>query len=1278
MKKLLLSLLAISMLQIVSAQQSKYWNAHSGAQSIVTDKAVSRLSFPKNFKLFDLDLQSLKQDLFTVVDNASSHTVVISLPNVDGQLEQFEMVEASNFEPALQARFPEIRAFSGKGITDKYATLKLSISPQGIQTMLFRTDKPNEFIEAYSQDHTVYAVFVSQRQPGQLPWSCATEDRIMADGINTLVMNSGATARSGGDLKTMRLAQSCNAEYSNYFGATSSAQVSLVLAAFNNTLTRCNGVYEKDLALHLNLISNTTSVIYYTASTDPYSTTLSSWNASLQSTLTSVIGEANYDIGHMFGSTGGGGNAGCIGCVCTNGSKGSGITSPADGIPQGDNFDIDYVVHEVGHQLGGNHTFSMSNEGSGVNDEVGSGITIMGYAGITSQDVANHSIAFYHEATIAQIQTNLGTLTCPVTTSISANNATPVIATVSNYTIPISTPFALTGSATDANGDALTYSWEQNDNASSTQTAASSVASATKATGPNWVSFAPTASPVRYFPKLATILAGATLSGPLTGGDAGANTEALSSVARTLKFRLTVRDNSPYSSTAPIKVGQSQFTDMTVTVSSASGPFAVTAPNTAVSWAGGSTQTITWSVASTTATPVSCANVKISLSTDGGLTFPTVLAASTPNDGTEALVIPTTPSTTARIKVEAVGNIFFDISNTNFTISGVVACGDPIGLSSSAVGNNVATVSWTAVANALSYAVEYKLNTATTWTSFATAQTATTANLSGLTQGSLYDWRVRATCTAGSGNYVAAQFTTTAPFVCNAPSGLSSSVTSSGATVSWTAVTGAASYAVDYKLSTATTWTSVATASTATSVAISGLSASTLYDYRVSTSCGTNGASGFSSAQFTTSAPFVCNAPTGLTSSAISATGATVSWTAVTGAANYAVDYKLSTATTWTSAATASTATSVTISGLTASTLYDWRVSTNCGTNGASGFSAAQFTTTAVSVCGTAFEPNETTATAAAITSGVVNSAAITTATDVDYFKITTTATSNIVYNLVGPAGVDFDLTILNSAGTSIGTGATTSSTETVSLTNQAAGTYYIKVFGFSGAFSATCYTIQATATTVTSCVSTYDNATNNTSNNATATAPVIPFNTNITGQIGTASDGDNYKFTITTAGTITLTLTTLPADYNLRLVNSAGTVITTSAQTGTTSETINYTAAAGIYYARVYAPLSTTFNATSCYTLKVQLGTATKELYTDNSLEVFPNPVQNMLNVDLKSNKGISEIQLFDINGTQVMSKRTSSVRSQMNLSKLPAGIYLMKVVKDGVVVSKTKVVKQ
>jgi len=1367
MKKLLLGFLSLAFVNIAMAQKNA-WSAHTDLGRITTDKAVSRLSFPKEFKLFNLDMSSLRQDLFTVVGNASRHSTVIAVPNAEGQLEQFEVFEASNFEPALQARFPEIRAFSGRGITDKYAMLKLSFSPQGVQTSVFRVGKDDEFMEPYSQDHNVYAVYKSQRTPGRLPWSCTTPEERAVTALNGEVANADITARSGGNLKTMRLAQSVTAEYSNYFGATSAAQVNLVLAGINATLTRCNGVYEKDLALHLNLVAASTNVIYYNASTDPYDAASTgaggTWNAQLQSTLTSVIGDANYDIGHLFGASGGGGNAGCIGCVCNSG-KGSGFTSPADAIPQGDNFDIDYVVHEVGHQLGANHTFSMSNEGSGVNKEPGSGITIMGYAGITSQDLAPHSIAYYHQASIAQIQTNLNAKTCPVTTTIT--NATPVVAAVSNYTIPKSTPFALTGSATDANAtDVLTYSWEQNDNAGTTQTGASSVASATKASGPNWISFAPTTSPTRYFPKLATILSGALISGPLTGGDAGANTEALSSVARTLNFRLTVRDNAPYSSTAPVSVGQTQFTDMVVTVSAASGPFAVSAPNTAVSYAGNSTQTITWAVASTTAAPVSCANVKISLSTDGGQTFPTVLAASTPNDGTEALVIPNTPTTTARIKIEAVGNIFFDISNTNFTITAGSACGTATGLASSSVTTTSANVSWAAVTGATSYAVDYKLNTSATWTSLSTAQTTTTASLTGLASGSLYDWRVTATCTSGVGaaaaaqfttqtvcvapagltstpgsttatvnwgavtaatsyavdyklntsatwtsfstaqtgtsasltgltasslydwrvsatcpsgttTATAAQFTTTAPAVCNAPTALTSTPGSTTATISWTAASGAVSYAVDYKLNTSATWTSFSTAQTGTSASLSGLVASSLYDWRVTTNC-SSGSSSAAAAQFTTTAPPACNAPTGLTSTPGSAT-ATLSWTGVSGAVSYAVDYKLNTSATWTSFSTAQTGTSASLTGLVASSLYDWRVATNCASN-TSTATAAQFTTTAASACGTAFEPNETLATAAAISSGVTNSAAITTATDIDYFKITTTGTNNIVYNLVGPSGVDFDMTIYNSAGTQIGSGAGSTATETVSLTSQAAGTYYIKVFGYSGANSATCYTIKATATAVgASCASTYDASTNGT----TAGAAVIPFNTNITGLISPSADIDNYKFTITTAGTITLTLTTLPGDYDLKLLNSAGTQVGISQNGSTTSETINYTAAAGVYYAQVYG-YNGANSATSCYTLKVALGTATKPgteapVYSSKKvLSVYPNPVQDKLNINLTGYEGVSEIRLFDVNGRQVAAQRTAQVNSQMDISKLAKGIYLVKVFTAGGEVLNTKVVKQ
>lgn len=1042
-----------------------YWRPHTDAARIITDKAVARLAFPADFKLFDLDFTPFRNEVFRTAGNTSVHSTIISLPNADGEIEQFEIIEASNFEPALQAQFPEIRAFSGKGITDKYATLKLSISPQGIQTMVFRTGKENEFIEPYSADHTVYTVF--KKQPRTLPWKCSTPEQQLLARISDQLTN--VTARSTGDMKTLRLAQSVTAEYSNYFGATSASQVALVLAAVNATLTRCNGVYEKDLAIHLNLVAASTNVFYYNASTDPYSPASTgaggAWNGQLQSTLTSVIGAANYDIGHLFGASGGGGNAGCIGCICSDNSKGSGFTSPADAIPQGDNFDVDYVVHEVGHQLGANHTFSMSNEGTGVNVEPGSGITIMGYAGITSQDLAPHSIDIYHAASIAQIQTNLTSKTCPVTTSLAGSNATPVVNAGGNFTIPISTPFALTGSATDANaGDVLTYCWEQNNNASTSQTGSGSVASPAKASGPNWISFAPTTSPTRYFPKMSTILAGGLVSGPLTGGDAGANTEALSSVSRTLLFRLTVRDNAPYSSTAPVTIGQTNFADMTVTVTNSSGPFSVTAPNTAVSWAGNSSQNITWSVANTTAAPVSCANVKISISTNGGTTFST-LVASTPNDGSEVVTIPNTPTTTARIKIEAVGNIFFDISNTNFTITSGSSCASPAGLTASAITTTSATVGWTAVSGAVSYDVDYKPNSSTTWINAATGTTATSLGLTGLTSGTLYDYRVRTNCTSGSSSYSAAQFTT------------------------------------------------------------------------VST--------------------VICNAPTGLSSSAVTTTGATVSWTAISGALNYNVDYKPNSSATWINAVTGTTSTSVNLSGLTSATLYDWRVRTNCS-GGNSTYTAAQFTTLPT-----------------------------------------------------------------------------------------------------------------------TGCANTLDTATNGTISGAAT----IPFNTDVTGLISPSGDIDHYKFVITTSGTITITLRTLPGDYDLKLLNSAGTQIAISQAGSTSNESISRTVSAGTYYAQVYG-YNGANSTTTCYTLRVQLGTASRgaDLITSDvqKVHVFPNPATNVVNISLPGVKGKSDVSMFDVNGRVVLRREVSMVNTQLDISALPAGVYIMRI-KNGVrEVSMTKIIKQ
>ena len=404
-----------------------------------------------------------------------------------------------------------------------------------------------------------------------------------------------------------------------------------------------------------------------------------------------------------------------------------------------------------------------------------------------------------------------------------------------------------------------------------------------------------------------------------------------------------------------------------------------------------------------------------------------------------------------------------------------------------------------------------------------------------------------------------------------------------------------------------------------------------------------------------------CNAPTGLASSAITTTGATVSWTAVSGASSYAVDYKTTAASTWTSAATATTSTSVSISGLTAATAYNWRVKTNCAST-SSAYSAGTFTTGATSGCSTAFEPNETQATAATITSGATNSAAIGSTTDIDYYKIVTTGTSNNVFNLVGPSGVDYDLTIYNSAGTSIGSGTGSTATETVTLNNQAAGTYFIKVIGYNGANSATCYTIKATATLLTGCQSSYDVSTNGT----TSGAATIPFNTNITGLISPSADVDNYKFVISTAGTITITLGTLPGDYDLKLLNSAGTQVGISQNGSTTSETISYTAAAGTYYAQVYG-YNGANSASTCYTLKVQLGTASilgsnPEIVSGGLLKVYPNPVGNTLNLSVLGEVRSSVVNIEDMSGKIVLSQKIVNNPQAIDVSKLSKGVYMLK----------------
>lgn len=385
--------------------------------------------------------------------------------------------------------------------------------------------------------------------------------------------------------------------------------------------------------------------------------------------MTTYIGNANYDIGHMFARNGGGGNAGCIGCICVNDTasttdvnKGGGWVTPADGIPQGDNFDIDYVLHEIGHQLGANHTYSYNNEGLGLSYEPGSGSTIMGYAGITSQDVQFHSDDYFHGANILQVQANMATKTCQIITPVT--HGFPVVSAGNNYDIPPSTPFSLTGSATTTGGGVLTYCWEQIDSGNGTTTGANSAASVTKTVGPNFRSYLPSTSPTRYFPNLTTLTAGLQIT---QGTDIAV--EALSSVARTYNFRLTVRDNSPLGRDIfTTGIGQTGYGDIAITVNGTVGRFDVTSQAVnGITWGHGNSENITWTVNNSN-TLAGASNVDILLSTDGGLTYPTVLSANTANDGSETITVPAIDASSCFVMVRPTGNVFFDINTKAFAI----------------------------------------------------------------------------------------------------------------------------------------------------------------------------------------------------------------------------------------------------------------------------------------------------------------------------------------------------------------------------------------------------------------------------------------------------------------------------------------------------------------------------------------------------------------------------------------------------------------------------------
>ena len=644
---------------IVFFLQSKSFSQGSSASlwNVIPESSIEnadkREEKPVAYKTYSLDLQAMQSLLQNApmegTSNGRISQTVVEIPMPDGKLSRFRVVESPVMEPALGRMYPFIRTFSGQGIDDPTAVARFDYTLFGFHSMIMSANGwyfIEPFILGNTKDYIVYNKKDTRRTDN---WICEVDSTFQISGIQN-PQQSSVYRTNGASLRTYRLALACTGEYAATYGGTPAGAMSGMVTSVN----RVSGVYELEVSIRLVLIANDNLLVYTNAATDPYTngsgTTMLTENIN---NINAVIGSANYDIGHVF-STGGGGVAG-LGVVCGT-SKARGVTGR--GSPIGDAFDIDYVAHEMGHQFGGNHTFNSvtgscggGNRAASAAYEPGSGTTIMAYAGICGADnIQPNSDAIFHTKSFDEIviysTTGTGN-TCPVTTA-NGNTVPTITSAGANYTIPYSTPFKLTGSATDANGDALTYLWEEYD-----VTSTGSAPNSPTGNSPIFRVFVPTTDPTRVFPRMQDIVNNTQTLG-----------ELLPTYARTLNFRFTVRDNR-------LGGGGVNHPDTTVkvTVAVTTAPFAVTAPNTAVTWNTGTVQTVTWQVGGSNLSPVSCSNVNILLSTDGGYTYPITLLANTPNDGSQAITVPVVLTSQARVKVEAVGNIFFDISNTNFNIT---------------------------------------------------------------------------------------------------------------------------------------------------------------------------------------------------------------------------------------------------------------------------------------------------------------------------------------------------------------------------------------------------------------------------------------------------------------------------------------------------------------------------------------------------------------------------------------------------------------------------------
>lgn len=649
----------------MSAQNSLWTKAHETETQ--SHELQLRNGMPTEYDIFKLDTPALKSILAGAPERFTGHSnVIVSLPTHEGELQNFRVYEASNFETELQEKHPGIRSYAAQGIEDPTATARFSVSDYtGVHVVIRSGNYPMVYIDPYTKDNNFYIVYTGTKiERTSDGFTCLVEDAANRSGFEEDVDYSPENANDG-TLRTFRLALACTRQYANFHlnlqgvptTATDAEKKAAVLSAMNDAMTRVNEIYNRDVAIHMNIIANNEDLIFLTPATDPY--TNHDGFAMLgqnQATCDSVIGSENYDIGHVF-STGGGGVA-MLRSPCVTNMKARGVT----GLPQpiNDPFYVDYVSHEMGHQYGANHTFNNAcsgNRNPSTAVEPGSGSTILSYAGICPPNVSHRSDPYFHARSIAEIWSNIRYGTGQCGEQSNTNNEPPVADAGPNKTIPKSTPFILEGTATDPDdptGESLTYTWEQMD-----PQVAPMPPRATNTQGPMFRTFESTSESHRYMPMIQTVIQGNTQS----------TWEVVPSVGRTMNFAFTVRDNH-------VGGGSTAHANKRITVDGDSGPFKVTSQSEAETWVIGTMATVTWDVAGTDGGNVNATHVDIFFSTDGGLTYPITIGSGYPNNGSAEFYVPSVNTNKGRVMVRAADNIFYSINTKHISVTGNVGVND--------------------------------------------------------------------------------------------------------------------------------------------------------------------------------------------------------------------------------------------------------------------------------------------------------------------------------------------------------------------------------------------------------------------------------------------------------------------------------------------------------------------------------------------------------------------------------------------------------------------------